>query len=94
MDGEKKPLRERRRSALARLALVLALTLSPLGAPAIGFLLGSVCDFAFLTTVPRPHQCFLPQPVTDYFAGMLFVSLTAGSFVIAVLWGCWRRACS
>lgn len=86
MDG-KRPLRERRRSAVARLALSLVLLLTPLGAPAVGFLLLSVCDFRFLSTVPQPPQCFLPTPLSDYFAGMLFVALTSGSIIIAILWG-------
>jgi len=86
MDG-KRPLRERRRSAVARLALSLVLLLTPLGAPAIGFLLASVCDFHFMSSIAQPPQCFLPAPLTDYFAGMLFGALTSGSIIVAIVWG-------
>ncbi|HYD14078.1 MAG TPA: hypothetical protein VEC11_14625 [Allosphingosinicella sp.] len=77
-------MRERRRRALVRLAILFVLLLSPLGAPAVGLLLTTVWEPNFFTTYPRP--CVLPHILTDYFTGMLFVSLTPGSLVIAALW--------
>ncbi len=79
---EKKPLRERRRRALVGLAVVLVLTLSPLGAPVVGFLIAWGCDIPF----EGAYQCVVPDWLIYYFGYFFYAALTSGSILVAIAW--------
>ena len=79
---ERKPLRERRRRALRGLALLLLLTLSPLGAPVLGFLIAWGCDIPW----EGAYHCVVPDWLIYYFGSFFFAALTSGGIVVAIEW--------
>ena len=81
MDDDR-PLGERRREALLRLLGLLALAVSPLGAPAIGLLLVAGCDISWM----EPSHCAIPDALVTYFVTFTLIPMAAGGVLFTILW--------
>jgi hypothetical protein len=57
--------------------VLLALLVSSVGAPVVGFALIAACDVSF----DGVYRCPVPQPVLDYFLPFLFLPMRLGAFM-------------